>query len=80
MEATAVKPTYEELQQQLEALQKKQTRGFELKVSDKGGVSIYFGTRFPTTLYYEQWITVIENIDDIAAFLEENKSKLKMKK
>lgn len=35
--------------------------------------------RFPVTLYYEQWIRLLEVSGDLRTFLEENKSKLKLK-
>lgn len=31
------------------------------------------------TLYYEQWIRLLDAAPDLRAFLEENKSKLKLK-
>jgi hypothetical protein len=49
------------------------------KVSDKGGVSVYGLGRFPVTLYYEQWIKLLDRTQDLRDFLEENKSKLKLK-
>jgi len=48
-----------------------------LKVSDKGGVSLYGLGRFPVTLYVEQWETVLGMSDEIRAFLSANASKLK---
>jgi hypothetical protein len=48
-------------------------------VSEKGGVSVYGLGRFPVTLYYEQWIRLLDHADQIKAFMEENKSRLKMK-
>ena len=35
--------------------------------------------RFPVTLYYEQWIRLLDIAGELRAFLEENKSKLKLK-
>ena len=77
-------PTYEELKAQLEAL-KKQSPGkrgaLEFRVGEKGGVSVYGLGRFPVTLYYEQWIRLLDISADLRAFLEENKTagKLKLK-
>jgi hypothetical protein len=48
-------------------------------VGEKGGVSVYGLGRFPVTLYYEQWIRLLDIADGLRAFLEENKSKLKLK-
>ena len=74
-------PTYEELKAQLEALKAKEARSGSMtfKVSDKGGVSVYGLGRFPVTLYYEQWIKLLDRAQDLRDFLEENKGKLKMK-
>lgn len=71
------KPTYEELQKQLEDLKK--ANGLEFKVSDKGGCSVYNLGRFPVTLYYEQWMKLLSQIDALKKFLEDNKSKFKLK-
>ena len=53
--------------------------GGQKRVSDKGGVSVYGLGRFPVTLYYEQWVRLLDSADGLWAFLEENKSKLKPK-
>jgi hypothetical protein len=49
------------------------------KVSEKGGVSVYGLGRFPVTLYYEQWVRLLDQADQLRAFLEENKPSLKLK-
>ena len=74
-------PTYEELKAQLAELEAKQQRtgSMSFKVSDKGGVSVYGLGRFPVTLYYEQWIKLLDRAQDLRDFLEENKIKLKLK-
>jgi len=53
--------------------------GLSLKVSEKGGVSAYGLGRFPVTLYYEQWVRLLGQAEELAAFLVENKDRLKMK-
>jgi hypothetical protein len=74
-------PTYEELKARLAELETKQQRtgSISFKVSDKGGVSVYGLGRFPVTLYYEQWLKLLDRAQDLRDFLEENKSKLKLK-
>lgn len=53
--------------------------GLSLKVSEKGGLSVYGLGRFPVTLYAGQWTRLIENITRITAFIEANKAVLKEK-
>ena len=74
-------PTYEELKAQLAALEAKQQRtgSMSFKVSDKGGVSVYGLGRFPVPLHYEQWLKLLDRAQDLRDFLDENKSKLKLK-
>jgi hypothetical protein len=76
-------PTYDELKAQLAALQEKvktrDRRALEFRVSEKGAVSLYGLGRFPVTLYYEQWMKVLDHIDELRAFLEDNKPNLKLK-
>jgi len=50
-----------------------------LKVSEKGGVSIYGLGRFPVTLYRAQWERLLGMSEDIRAFIAENESRLKVK-
>jgi hypothetical protein len=42
---------------------------------------VYGLGRFPVTLYYEQWIRLLEAVPQLRTFLEENKTagKLKLK-
>jgi len=67
------------LKQENERLKNRQTRGVSLKVSEKGGVSVYGLGRFPVTLYKEQWQRLLEMADDIRTFIKENETKLKAK-
>lgn len=71
------KPTYEELQKKVAALEKQNAVSF--KVSPKGGVSVYGLGRFPVTLYYEQWEKLLDAVGDLQEFLEANSNKLKRK-
>ena len=75
-------PTYEELKAKLAELEKqgpKRTGSLEFRVGEKGGVSVYGLGRFPVTLYYEQWNRLLDASDKLKEFLEQNKSKLKLK-
>ncbi|MGA3176338.1 MAG: hypothetical protein ABSE19_03215 [Candidatus Acidiferrum sp.] len=76
-------PTKEELLARIAELEK-QTQGrkrgvLEFRVGEKGGVSVYGLGRFPVTLYYEQWVRLLDASKDLRAFLEENKHRLKLK-
>ena len=64
-----------------EALKKATTKpvGISFKVSEKGGVSVYGMGRFPVTLYVEQWETLLGRADDLRAFIEANRGRLKKK-
>ena len=76
-------PTKEDLMARIAELEKKlgskQGGKLEFRVGDKGGVSVYGLGRFPVTLYYEQWIKLLEATEELRAFLEANKSRLKLR-
>jgi hypothetical protein len=75
-------PSYEELKAKVAELEKQAGRkrgALEFRVSEKGAVSVYGMGRFPVTLYYEQWTRLLEAAEQLKAFLEENKSRLKLK-
>ena len=76
---TDLKAELERLKAENEKLKNRSTRGVSLKVSEKGGVSVYGLGRFPVTLYKEQWTKLLEMADDIRAFIRENEAKLKTK-
>ena len=78
--------TEEELKAELEklkaenaALKTRTSRGISMKVSEKGGLSVYGLGRFPVTLYQEQWTKLLDMADDIRGFIKENEGKLKKK-
>ena len=62
-----------------EALKARARKGLSLRVSDKGGVSVYGLGRFPVTLYKEQWLKLLDMTDEIRAFIRENDAQLKTK-
>jgi len=74
-------PTYEELKARVAELERKsgRTGSLEFRVSEKGGASVYGLGRFPVTLYYEQWVRLLDAAQDLRKFLESNKDKLKLK-
>jgi hypothetical protein len=75
-----VKAELERLRAENEALKKASRPGsLAIKVSEKGGVSVYGLGRFPVTLYQEQWEKLLAHADDVRAFIEANRSSLKKK-
>ena len=73
--------TPEEMAARIAELEGRLAKGSTLrfKVSEKGAVSVYGLGRFPVTLYFEQWDKLLSNVDELRAFIEANKSKLKLK-
>ena len=69
------------LRQENEQLKQRQRgpRGVSMKVSEKGGVSVYGLGRFPVTLYKEQWLRLLDLADEIRVFIRENDASLKTK-
>ena len=74
-----LKAQVERLQAENAALKKGATTGIRMKVSEKGGVSVYGMGRFPVTLYKEQWLKLLNMSDEIRAFIAENEARLKAK-
>jgi hypothetical protein len=79
MNEQEMKAELERLKAENEALKTRASRAISMKVSEKGGVSIYGLGRFPVTLYKEQWAKLLDMADEIRAFLRDNDSKLKTK-
>jgi hypothetical protein len=69
----------ERLRAENERLKKGASKGTSLRVSEKGGVSVYGLGRFPVTLYKEQWKKLLDMADEIRRFIEDNDSQLKSK-
>ena len=69
----------ERLRAEYAALKTRSAKGVSLKVSEKGGVSVYGLGRFPVTLYKEQWLKLLDMTDDIRAFISAHESELKAK-
>ena len=69
----------ERLRAENEALKKGGAKSVSLRVSEKGGVSVYGLGRFPITLYQEQWLKLLDMADQIRDFIDAHKSELKAK-
>jgi hypothetical protein len=75
----AVQAELERLRAENAVLKNRATKGVFLKVSEKGGVSVYGLGRFPVTLYKEQWERLLTMTDDIRTFIAEHAAELKTK-
>jgi hypothetical protein len=62
-----------------EALKGRMRGSGQLRVSDKGGVSVYGLGRFPVTLYKEQWLRLLDMAEEIRAFIRDHDAQLKTK-
>ena len=69
----------ERLRQENAALKKGAAKGVSLKVSEKGGLSVYGLGRFPVTLYKEQWAKLLDLSEEIRSFIAAHDKELKTK-
>jgi hypothetical protein len=76
------------LRMQNEALKKGKRRepkgtllgeGLSAQISEKGGISVYGLSRFPVTLYKDQWLALLPVASGILAFIKANEEKLQSK-
>ncbi len=74
-----LKAELERLRQENASLKKGAVKGISMKVSEKGGLSVYGMGRFPITLYKEQWLKLLDMSAEIRAFIAANESQLKTK-
>jgi hypothetical protein len=74
-----LKAELERLKSENAALKARGSKGVSMKVSEKGGVSVYGLGRFPVTLYMEQWLKLLDLAEDLRAFIKENEARLKKK-
>ena len=72
-----LKQQVEALKAELEAEKAKGQKAVALKVSQKGGVSLYGIRRFPITFYQEEWNRILDMEQEIRDFLAEHESELK---
>ena len=77
-------PTEDDLRAELqrlkaenESLKARRSGALSMKVSEKGGLSVYGLGRFPVTLYQEQWLKLLELSDEIRGFIRDHKPELK---
>ncbi len=78
-ETEDIKSELEKLRAENAALKKTSARGLSLRISEKGGLSVYGLGRFPVTLYKEQWLRLLDMSNEIRAFIDANAGQLKTK-
>jgi len=71
----------QKLEEELKAAKQKKKTTMSIKVSPKGGVSVYGIGRFPTTLYKGQWDKILDPdfVKELKSFIEENEGSLAVK-
>ena len=75
-----VEQELQRLREENERLKARRSTGeVTLRVSEKGGVSVYGLGRFPVTLYQEQWEKLLAHVEQIRTFIAENREHLKRK-
>jgi hypothetical protein len=74
-----LKAELERLRNENASLKKGTVKAGAMKVSEKGGVSVYGMGRFPVTLYKEQWLKLLDLSEEIRAFIAAHESELKSK-
>ncbi len=74
-----MKAELERLRNENASLKKGAATGITMKVSEKGGLSVYGMGRFPITLYKEQWLKLLDMSDAIRSFIAANDAALKAK-
>ena len=75
-----IKEELERLRAENQSLKKQSLgKGLTMKVSEKGGLSVYGLGRFPVTLYKEQWTRLLDAAQELRGFIAENDAQLKTK-
>ena len=69
----------ETLRREIDELKAKLSTAGHIKVSAKGGVSVYGLGRFPVTLYKDQWLRLLDMANDIRDFIREHLNELSHK-
>jgi len=67
----------ERLKAENESLKARRSGALSMKVSEKGGLSVYGLGRFPVTLYQEQWLKLLDLSEEIRGFIRDQKPELK---
>jgi hypothetical protein len=67
----------ERLKAENETLRTRRSGAVSMKVSEKGGLSVYGLGRFPVTLYQEQWLKLLDMGEELRAFIQQHQSELK---
>lgn len=77
MNIVEVKKELERLQSENAKLKAKSNRKLQVRISAKGAISVYgLNSRFPVTLYANQWLKLLTIAEDIKSFIDSNRENL----
>lgn len=79
METNTQPTTLEQALARIKQLEAKKTPSGGIKVSSKGGISVYGLGKWPVTLYASQWDALLAKRDEIQKFMSDHKNELKQK-
>lgn len=66
----------ERLRKENEGLKARLAESSRIKISAKGGVSVYGLGRWPVTLYKGQWLRLLDMAEDIRQFIRDHLNEL----
>lgn len=77
-----LKTKLDALEKENEELRARKVRNVQCEVGSKGGLVIkgLNNSRFPVTLYLDQWDRLVENLDTIKEFVEANRDNFATKR
>jgi len=80
MDSDAEQSEIERLRRENEMLRARLGSHVRMKVSTKGGLSVYGFGKWPVTLYKAQWLALLDMADEIREFIREHVHELADKK
>jgi hypothetical protein len=78
-EIAQMKAMIAQLMTENQKLKAAKARAITMKVSEKGGLSLYGMGRFPVTLYKQQWLKLLDMADAIREFITAHDGELTTK-
>lgn len=78
-EAKRLSEENEKLKQEMAVIKQATKAGLGLRISAKGGISLYGLQRLPVTIYADQWIRLLDYGPCIRQFIEDHKGEYRTK-